>query len=151
MAQINQLPTMSASQVSGADNLPVYSSANGDARKLSLSALLSWFQDTFARQEFIKTISTPGDGFNITITQDGLNHWALLRPTGGLATGTLVLPAPSVATDGQEVLVTTTYQIAGFTLNGNGASEVNGAPSVLASGDNFKMRYESQTTSWYAV
>ena len=67
MAQINQLPTMSASQVSGADNLPVYSSANGDARKLSLSALLSWFQDTFARQEFIKTISTPGDGFNITI------------------------------------------------------------------------------------
>lgn len=151
MAQINQLPTMGSNEVSGSDNLPVYSSANGDARKLSLSNLLAWFQDSFTRQDFYKTILTPGDGFNETLEQTGFNRWLVLRPTSALATGTIVLPAPSVATDGQEVLVTTTLQISSFTVNGNGATNVYGAPAVLAAEDKFKLRYELQTTSWYCV
>ena len=151
MAQINQLPTISTSELSGSDLLPVYSSVNGDARKLSLSALVAYFQSVFTRTDYITTVNTPGDGFNITIEQDGQPRWLLLRPTSALATGTVVLPSPTVAADGQEVLVTTTLQIASFTVDGNGATAVFGAPSVLAAEDKFTLRYNAQSKSWYAI
>lgn len=151
MPVINQLPSVSSSEVTSSDLLPVYNNTNGDARKLSLANLLEWFRTNFTNPAFTTDLQTPGDGFNITLTQDSKNYWLLLRPTSALATGTIVLPAPSVATDGQEVLVTTTLQIASFTVNGNGATAVYGAPSVLAAEDKFKLRYNTQTTSWYLV
>ena len=149
MPAINQLPT--ASTLSGSDNLPIYSAVNGDARKMSLTALVAYFQANFTSQTFVKNIQTPADGFNLTATQDGQWAWMLLRPTVPCATGTVVLPAPSVAADGQEFLITTTQPVTAFTLNGNGATALYGAPSVLGVDDKFKMKYDSQTTSWYAV
>jgi hypothetical protein len=149
MPQINQLPT--ASTLTSSDNLPIYSSVNGDARKLSLSSLVDYFQTNFTSQSYIKDIQTPGDGFNITVAQDGQYAWLLLRPTSALATGTILLPAPAVASDGQEVLVTTTLQITSFTVNGNGATAVYGAPGVLGAEDSFKLKYDLQTTSWYKI
>lgn len=149
MPAINQLPTVSSTEVTGGDNLPIYSAANGDARKLSLTNLLAWFRANFTSAVFIKNIQTPGDGFNITMTQDGQHAWLLLRPTGALATGTILLPAPGVAADGQEVLITTTQPVTTFTVNGNGATALYGAPTVLSADDWFKLKYDSQTTSWY--
>lgn len=149
MPQINQLPT--ASVLTGGDLLPIYSSQNGDARKLSLSSLISFFQTTFTNTTFIENRNTPGDGFSIELVQDGQYAWLKLFPTTALATGTIILPAPNVAADGQEILVTTTLQIASFTVNGNGASAVYGAPTVLAAEDNFKLKYDLLTTSWFKV
>lgn len=151
MPLINQLPTVSSSELAGSDNLPVYSSANGDARKLSLTALISYFQNNFTNTSKIATITTPADGFTLTVQQDGQSRWEILKPTGALATGTIVLPAPGVAADGQEILVTTSLQIASLTINGNGATAVFGAPSVLAAEDNFTLRYNQLSTSWYKV
>ena len=151
MPQINQLSTISATELTGSDNLPVYSSANGDARKLAISALISYLQATFTKQDYLTSVYTPGDGFTETVTQDGFSRWMLLRPTGALATGTIVLPATNVATDGQEILVTTTLQITSFTVNGNGATAVYGAPAVLAAEDKFTLRYNALTTSWYGI
>jgi hypothetical protein len=151
MSQINQLSSISTSELTTGDNLVVWSNQNGDSRKLSFGNLVDYIQSNITAGTFITTISTPGDGFNITIEQDSQNRWALLRPTGSLATGTIVLPAPAVSIDGQEILVTTTAQIATFTLNGNGASNVYGSPTVLAADDSFKIKYNSQTTSWYKV
>ena len=151
MPQINQLSPISLSEVNGSDNLPIYNDANASTRKMSLNVFLSWFTANFTNPAFITNIQTPGDGFNITMTQDAKNAWLLLRPTGALATGTILLPAPAVCADGQEVIVTTTLQISSFTVNGNGATAVYGAPSVLAAEDKFRLRYNLQTTSWYAV
>jgi len=151
MSTINQLSSVASTAVTSSDNFVIYSNQNGDARKLSSANLLEYIRTNLTDSDYITTISTPGDGFNITIEQDGQNRWALLRPTGALTTGTLVLPAPAVAVDGQEILVTTTNQVATFTLSGNGATEVNGDPTVLAVGDSFTMKYNTQTTSWYKV
>ena len=135
----------------GNELVPTYSQQQDTPLWLTLSGFLTYFQANFVSPTFVKTISTPGDGFNIVATQDTKNHWNLLRPTGALATGTLVLPAPAVAADGQEELVTTTYQIASFTVDGNGATAVYGAPSVIGAENSFKLKYELQTKSWYKV
>lgn len=151
MATINQLSAVSSSEITANSLLALYDNSNGDARKMSLTAFLSWLNGNFARQDYITTIATPGDGFTETVTQDGLNRWILLRPTGALATGTVVLPAPSVASDGQEVLITTTLQITSFTVNGNGATAVYGAPSTFAAEDAVTFRFNALTDSWYKV
>lgn len=151
MATINQLSPITSSNITGASLLALYDSSNGDARKMSLTSLLTWLYSNFARQDYLTTVVTPADGFTETVEQDGLSRWVLLRPTASLATGTVVLPAPSVASDGQEILVTTTYQIASFALNGNGATAVYGAPNVLGAEDKFTMRYNALTSSWYCI
>ena len=46
MPQINQLPLLA--QVSPGDQIPVYVPNNGDARRLPISQLLQYFQQTFA-------------------------------------------------------------------------------------------------------
>lgn len=135
----------------GAELVPTYAQFQSTPLWLSLTGFLSYFQNNFVSPTFTKTISTPGDGFNIEVTQDGKNRWALLRPTSALATGTIVLPSPTVAVDGQEVLITTTLQITSFTVDGNGATNVYGAPSTFAAEDCVTLKYEKQTTSWYKV
>jgi hypothetical protein len=151
MSTINQLSSINSTELTTSDNFVIYSNANGDARKLSAGQLLDYIRTNLTDSDYLITITTPADGFNITVTQDGQDRWALLRPTGALLTGTLVLPAPSVAADGQRVLVTTTNQVATFTVDGNGATEVNGIPLVLSAGDSFELKYNAQTTSWYKV
>jgi len=151
MSRIDQLSSIDASQVTGADQLPLYVRSVSDSRRLALSGLLTWFRSNFTAPDYETTVVTPGDGFTETVTQDGLWRWLLLRPTSSLATGTVVLPAPAVAADGQQVLVTTTLQIASFTVNGNGATAVYGAPAVLAAEDKFTLRYNALTTSWHCI
>ena len=96
-------------------------------------------------------MTTPANGFTLTIISDGQTRWELLRPTGNLATGTIVLPLFTDAADGQEIKVTSTLQIAALTVNGNGATAVYGAPLVLAAEDFFTLRYNLLTLSWYRI
>lgn len=150
MATINQLSQMS--QVSGADLLPVYSSNNGDARKLSVSVLLTYFQQTFASPTLATNVYTPGTGFNITVpTPVAQQQWLVLQPAGTLATGTVTLPLNTSTADGTELLVTTTQQITTFTLALNGAAAAYGDPTTLAAEDFFRMRFVLSTNSWYRI
>lgn len=151
MPQINQLSTVTATELNGSDLLPIYSSSNGDARKLSLTALLSWFFTNFASPDYDPTILTPADGFTHIMDNDAQSKWIVLRPALALATGTIVLPLNTSAADGQSVLVTTTKQIASLSFNLNGATAIQGAPSVLAAEDKFTLRYESLTDTWVCV
>jgi hypothetical protein len=151
MSQVNNLTPTSSSQITAGTLFPVYVANQTDLRKLPLGDLVTYLQQNFTRGDFVKQIVTPGDGFNLEVEQDGQPRWVILRPTGALATGTIVLPSTSVASDGQEVLVTCTLQITSFTVNGNGATAVYGAPSALSAEDTFKLKYESQTKSWYNV
>ena len=92
---VNQLSSISASEMNGADSIIVYSTANGDTRRISNTNYITYLKSAFARQDYVTTVSTPANGFTETVTDDGLNRWVLLRPTGSLATGTIVLPSRS--------------------------------------------------------
>ena len=91
MPQINQLPLLST--VSAGDQIPVYSPNNGDARRLPVSGLLTYFQQTFASPTMAVNLYVPGTGFNITVpTPVSQQLWMLLQPAGTLAAGTITLP-----------------------------------------------------------
>lgn len=150
MPQINQLPLLA--QVSPGDQVPVYSPNNGDARRLPVSSLLQYFQQTFASPTLATNVYTPGTGFNVAVPSPvAAQQWMLIQPAGTLALGTITLPLNTQTPDGTEVLVTTTQQITGFTLALNGATAAYGAPSTLAAEDFFRMRFVQSTNSWYRI
>lgn len=150
MSTINQLSGIS--QVSGGDLLPVYVSNNGDARKVSITQLLQYFQQTFAAPTVATNLYTPGTGFNITVpTPTTEQQWMIFQPAGTLAAGTVTLPLNTSVPDGTEVRVTTTQIITTFTLALNGAAAAFGAPTTLAANAFFTMRFYQATNSWYRV
>jgi len=150
MPTINQLAGIS--QVSGGDLLPIYVPNNGDARKVSITQLLTYFQSAFAAPTVATNLYVPGAGFNITVpTPVSEQQWMLLQPAGMLATGTITLPLNTGVADGTQVLVTTTQVITAFTLALNGAAASFGAPTTLAAGAFFTMRFYQATNSWYRV
>lgn len=150
MPTINQLASLT--QVSGGDQLPIYVPNNGDARKVSITQLLEYFQETFAAPTVATNLYTPGTGFSITVpTPTSEQQWILIQPAATLATGTVTLPLNTSTPDGTEVLITTTQQITGFTLAVNGAAAAYGAPSTLSAQDFFRMRFYQATNSWYRI
>jgi hypothetical protein len=150
MPQINQLPLLA--KVSPGDQVPIYSPNNGDARRLPISALLQYFQQTFASPTLATNVYTPGTGFNLAVpTPVADQQWMLIQPAGTLASGTVTLPLNTQTPDGTEVLVTTTQQITAFTLGANGAAQVYGAPSTLGAEDFFRVRFVQDTNSWYRI
>jgi hypothetical protein len=150
MPTINQLAGLS--QVSGGDLLPIYVPNNGDARKVSVTQLLTYFQTVFAAPTVSTNLYTPGAGFNVTVpTPVSEQQWMLLQPAGTLATGTITLPLNTGTPDGTQLLVTTTQIITAFTLALNGAAVAFGAPTTLAANAFFTMRFYQATNSWYRI
>jgi hypothetical protein len=150
MANINQLSGLS--QLSGGDLIPVYVPNNGDARKVSVTQLLQYFQQTFSAPTVATNLYTPGTGFNITVpTPVSEQQWMIIQPAGTLAAGTVTLPLNTGVPDGTQVRVTTTQTITSFTLALNGASAAFGAPTTLAANAFFTMRFYQATNSWYKI
>jgi len=150
MPTINQLAGLS--QLSGGDQIPVYVPNNGDARKVSVSQLLAYFQQTFAAPTVATNLYTPSTGFNITVpTPVSEQQWILLQPASTLAAGTITLPLNTGVPDGTQVLVTSTQIITSLTVALNGASATFGAPTALAVGGFFTLRFYQATNSWYRV
>lgn len=150
MPQINQLPVLST--VSSGDQLPVYSPNNGDARRLSIGNLLTFFQQTFASPTLSVNLYVPGSGFNITVpTPVSQDLWMLLQPAGTLATGTITLPLNTGVPDGTTVLITTTQEITSLTIALNGATAIYGAVTSLAAGAATAIRFYQPTNSWYQI
>jgi len=150
MPTINQLPVLS--RVSPGDQFVLYTPNNGDARRLPVSELLQFFQQTFAAPTLATNLFTPGTGFNIPVpTPVSQQQWILIQPAGTLASGAVTLPLNTLTPDGTEVLITTTQQITAFTLNANGAAQLYGVPTTLAAEDHFRVRYFQSTNSWYTI
>jgi hypothetical protein len=119
---------------------------------MSVSALLQYFQATFAAPTVSTNLYTPGTGFNITApTPVSEQQWMIIQPAGTLATGTVTLPLNTGVPDGTQLLVTTTQIITTFTLAVNGAANAYGAPTTLAANAFFTMRFYQATNSWYRV
>jgi len=150
MPTINQLPLLA--QVSPGDQVPIYSPNNGDARRLPISSLLQYFQQTFASPTLAVNLFVPGSGFNITVpTPVSNDQWMLLQPAGPLATGTITLPLNTGVPDGTSVLITTTQEITSLTLALNGASAIYGGVTSLAAGTATALRFYQPTNSWYQI
>ncbi len=150
MPTINQLSGLS--QLSGGDLLPVYVPNNGDARKVSITQLLEYFQSSFASPTVAVNQYTPATGFNITVpTPVSEQQWMIIQPAGTLAAGTITLPLNTGVPDGTQVLVTTTQTITSFTLALNGASAAFGAPTTMLANSFFTMRFYKPTNSWYRI
>jgi hypothetical protein len=150
MPQINQLPVLST--VSSGDQLPVYSPNNGDARRLSIGNLLTFFQQSFASPTLSVNLYVPGSGFNITVpTPVSQDQWMLLQPAGTLASGTITLPLNTGVPDGTTVLITTTQEITSLTIALNGATALYGGVTSLPAGTATAIRFYQPTNSWYQI
>jgi hypothetical protein len=150
MPTINQLPVIG--QVSAGDQIPVYTPNNGDARRMSVNALLQYFQQTFASPTLSTNLYVPGSGFNITVpTPVSNDQWMLLQPAGTLATGTITLPLNTGVPDGTTVLITSTQEITSLTIALNGASAIFGAVTSLGAGCAAVYRFYQPTNSWYNI
>lgn len=150
MPQINQLSALS--QVSPGDQVPVYSPSNGDARRMSVSQLLQYFQDTFVSPTTEVTLYSPAVPTTINApTPDSEQIWMLLQPTGTLANLTIALPAAAITPDGTEILVTTTQELTVFNMTSAGAAAVVGFPTKMGAGAATRMKFYAATNSWYNV
>lgn len=150
MPQINQLAA--ADQLQSGDQVPIYSAANGDARKASLALLKTFFQEgiTAADDKITQYAAPSATGFSVQINNDADSVWLVITPTAGFAAGTLVLPAAANCVDRQEVLVNCTQAVTTLTVSGNGAT-VTGAPTTLAANAFFRLRFTAATKTWYRV
>lgn len=149
MSTINQLPSLS--QLSGGDQLPVYSPVNGDARRVSITSLIEFFQANFADPDYLTIINAPtNSGFNLQLGAQTQSVFLILNPSGAFAAGTITLPPVASCFDGQEILVASSQSIVALTVNGNGATLV-GAPSALGIGGFFTIRFNALQGTWYTL
>jgi hypothetical protein len=150
---ISQLSSMDSLSVS--DLLAVWSAANSDTRKASLSVLLEFVQENvqIPSAELTQYESPSANGFNIAVALSdivGQPLYLLLTPNAAYAAGTITLPARAECVDGQTLLVTCTQAVTALTIAGNGAT-VAGAPTTLAANSFFKLRYDGVNMTWYRV
>lgn len=148
MTTINQL--CSTDQLSASDLLAVFSTANGDARKASLSTLAAFLETLLDQPSGFQTqyFAPNATGFAVTVSPavEGANVWLLMTPNAGYAAGTITLP--SVPHDGQEVRVSSTQAVTALTVNGG---TINGAPTALAANGFFKLAYDGTLNAWFRV
>jgi len=151
MTTINQLSAVDA--VVSSDQVPIYSSGQGDARKASMSVIKSFVLSgaTTSDDKVTQYAAPTATGFSVTILDSsGTSVWLILTPLAGYAAGTLVLPAVANCVDRQEILFNTTQAVTTLTINANGATVI-GAPTTLAANAFFRLRFDDVLNTWYRV
>lgn len=151
MTTINQLSAVDS--VVSSDQVPIYSSGQGDARKASMSVIKSFvLAGSTSSDDKVTQYSSPtATGFSVTILDSsGTSVWLILTPLAGYAAGTLVLPAVANCVDRQEILFNTTQAVTTLTINANGATVI-GAPTTLAANAFFRLRFDDVLNTWYRV
>jgi hypothetical protein len=150
MTTINQLSAVDA--VVSSDQVPIYSSGQGDARKASMSVIKSFVLSgaTTSDDKVTQYAAPTATGFSVNILDAGSSVWLILTPLAGYAAGTLVLPAVANCVDRQEILVNTTQAVTTLTINANGATVI-GAPTTLAANAFFRLRFDDVLNTWYRV
>lgn len=145
----------SADQLQVGDLIPIWSSENDDARRVSITALVNFMQAQIAATNgFITKYAAPSaTGFSVATAPpvNGTSVFLLLTPVAGYAAGTIVLPAQDTCLDGQELLCACTQAVTALTVDGNGATSVNGAPTTLAANAFFRLRYDGISQAWHRV
>jgi len=137
-----------------ADLSMIWDSENSDWRLTTLSDILALFNTNTT-----STVSEPGTqyaapaltGFDVAITVNDSDTHLILTPAATLAAGTITLPAIGSLRDKQLLIVNCTQQVTSLTIDGNGATAVNGAPTGLGADDFFTLKYDLAFTSWNRI
>ncbi len=150
MTTINQLTSVDS--VIASDQIPIYSSANGDARKTSMTTITRYLSSQItAFDKMVTQYSAPSaTGFTTNVYDGATSIWLILTPTGTMAVGTVKFPTSTNCVDRQELLINTTQTITALTINANGANIV-GAPSTLTATSFVRFRFDAVTSTWYRV
>jgi hypothetical protein len=138
-------------EVSGGDQIPVFVTNQGDARRVPVSVLLDYFKQQYPSPQLTANLYTPTTGFALPVPTPTSSQWMQLQPAGTLATGTITLPLNTLTPDGTEVLITTTQTVTALTIALNGATAANGAPTTLAANGFARLRFITSRNSWYRV
>ena len=150
MPQINQLPTRTPT---AGDLVAFFSTNNGDAAKTSFTAiatLMTQLMGVSGGGGFITQYSQPtATAFTVTVGGVGQSAWLVLTPTTAGFTGTITLPDVATVVDQQEFSVVTTNAVS-LTYSASGMT-VYGAPTDLAAGGSFTLRYDLVSKFWYCV
>lgn len=152
MSSIDKLNRVAELQAN--DLIAVSSQSLGGDAAATITTLATLLQTLLvASGEMITQYESPNlTGFTINITPyvDGGSVFLLIKPSGTLASGTIVLPVYTDAEDGQELLVHSSQAVTALTVSGNGAA-TGGAPTTIAAGGFFRLRYDAINTTWYRV
>lgn len=150
MATINQLSLLD--NLSTADQLVVYSTANGDARRTPVNSILTLVSEQFMAPGIITQFATPTSTGTVAVPAPTVQTvWLLLQPAGTLSSLSIVLPQNTITPDGTELLITTTQQITAVTFVLNGATSMYGSMASLSAEDFARFRFYRNTNSWYRV
>lgn len=146
--RINELSALDA--LSPGDSVPVFSTQNGDTRRVAASVLRDYVNsgEGVGDDKITQYAAPSATGFSAQINNTSASVWLVLTPTAGFAAGTLVLPAVANCVDRQEILVTTTQAVTALTISANGAT-LSGAPTTLTANAFFTLRFEALTKIWY--
>jgi len=147
MTTINRLTSVSA--VTAGDLVPIWDQDGGGTRGAAMSVIAAYLQgaEAVGVPAFTMQYATPGaTGFTVAITGGQKWVWLILTPLAGYAAGTITLPAGPL--DQQEMLVACTQVVTTLTLAGG---TVVGAPTTLAGGAFFRMKFNGLMNAWYRV
>ena len=152
MATINELTTLNT--LIPSDLFPVYSSNNGDARKVPASVLTSYIlsqntvttppQYAWVNQTFAPAVT----GWVINLTYTNNNVFLVIEPIPTTSAGTINMPSVFSMSEGVELVCTCLQSIKWLTINGGGAFLVN-APTAVAANGSFHLRFSDDT--WYRI
>ena len=149
---------LSQGTIAAASQIPFYDTANGADRRASLTAVASALQSLLtAAGSFVTLYTAPvATGYSYTIAPPttGASVFLIISPGGAYTSGTIVMPTAPI--DQQEVVVHSRNSVATLTVSLAAADStagvtISGAPTALAVGGFFRMRYDSPTKLWCRV
>lgn len=143
MTTINNLTTTT---VTASDLLPVYSTANSDARKVSVSALTTYVLDQISPRDQVVQYAAPLSGETVTVERIGGNTRLILVPTGPIAAVTIALD--SVPVELETLSVSCSQTVSAVTLTGG---TVSGAPGSIGAATPFTLQYDAVSAVWRRV
>lgn len=144
MTIINELTT---AVPNGSDLLPIYSNANADARKISLTALVAYINANIPANAQVPQYASPSvNGSNITVAVQSRNTRLIISPTDDFASMTITLDDAPV--DLETLTVTCTRPVDSLTFAGG---TVRNPPLSFAQDGYFALQYDAISQQWYRV
>lgn len=130
------------------DQLFFWQTANGGYRASPMTVLIEFLNAELSTEAKKTTTTYSPAATGWTAVVENKNTWLLLTPTAVTAAGSITLPTG--ATDGIEVLVTSTMEVTALTITSADA-QIIAAPATLAANDSFVLKYSGVTQTWYKV
>jgi len=120
----------------------------------SLTQVFTLFQESFSQgivEPDSQYAAPAATGFTVAVTDNNNDTHLILAPASTLAAGTITLPAVGSLRDKQLFICSCSQQVTALTIDGNGASAVNGGPTGLGADDFFTLKYDLTLNTWNRI